>query len=71
MRIRDAAIQLREELTIKLAVEGFARGAIGSYTLNGRSITASADLIERTIKALDALSAYGNGGGPVFMAVRL
>lgn len=71
MTISAAVIQLREELAIKLAVEGMNRGAVNSYTVNGRSVTATADLVERTLKILDGLSASANGGGPISMAVRL
>lgn len=72
LTIREAATQLRQELALKAAVEGMNRGAVSGYTINGRSITATADLMERAARGLETMLSFGDGGGgPICMGVRM
>lgn len=69
--IAQATALLEDLLPMVLAAEAAGRGAVNSYTINGRSIGVSPDLIDRALTVLRARMSASNGGGPVTLRVRL
>lgn len=71
MTVREAATMLREEIALKQAIDGFSRGSVTSYSINGRTVTSTPDALDRVARGLESLLAFSNGGGPLPLGVRL
>lgn len=69
--ILQAIEYLDDLLPLVMAVDAASRGTVQSYTINGRTIAVSADLVERSLKILRDRLARSNGGGPITMGVCL
>ena len=69
--IQQAVEYLEDLLPMVLAVDAASRGTVQSYSVNGRTVAVSADLVERSLRILRQRLANANGGGPVAIGVRL
>jgi hypothetical protein len=69
--ILQAIEYLEDLLPLVLAVDAASRGTVQSYSVNGRTVAVSAELVERSLRILRDRLNYANGGGPQTLRVCL